>query len=517
VAATAHPLATRAAADVLQGGGRAADAAIAANAVLAVVHPHACGPGGDFSALVLDAGAVSCLEGMGRSGAGASIERVRACGLSAVPPVGAMAVSVPGCADAWGALLARHGRRQLGDLLRPAIALAENGFPCGDLLASRIRETRSRIDDPEWHRIFVPDGRIPNPGDRVRQPDLARTMERVAREGPRTLYEGDLAERIVRHVEAGGGFLAIGDLASHVSRWPVPLARPYGAGVVHVPPPPSQGVALLSALARLSARDRARVPRGPAGALERLLRTAGAGARERDRYLGDPDHTEVPVERLLADAARDSSVAPRQGVGSPGRLGSRVPVDTTGLVVADVEGSVVALLQSLALPFGAGIVPPGTGIVLHSRGARFSLDPTAPAALGPGRRPFHTLMPVLVTGAGGTLWASTASGGLAQLETQLQLVTAMLDRGLDPQTAIDAPRFRRAAGAAPGAPDEVWLEGPLGACAPTLRRQGYHVVPGPARDPATGFAHALARSGVGVELPFLGGADPRGEGLALGE
>jgi gamma-glutamyltranspeptidase/glutathione hydrolase len=476
-----------------------------------VVLPHACGLGGDLSALVLEAGVVNCLEGVGRSGAGASIERVRALGLSAVPPAGPMAVSVPGCADAWGELLARHGRRTPSDLLRPAIELAEDGFPCGDLLARRIRETRSRIADPEWHRIYAPDGRVPGPGDRVRQPDLARTLKRVAQEGPRTLYEGDFAERIVCHVESGGGFLAMTDLARHASRWPAPLAWPRGGGLVHVPPPPSQGMALLSALARLPTLD-SRAPHGSAAVLRRLLRAAGAAAAERDRYLGDPDHAEVPVEQLLDAAARGRPTARHKALVSTRRRGLRAAADTTGLVIADAEGSVVALLQSLALPFGAGVIPPGTGIVLHSRGARFSLDPAAPTAFGPGRRPFHTLMPVLVTSAGGAVWASTASGGSAQLETQLQLVTAMLDAGLDPQAAIDAPRLRLGAGAA-----DIWLEGRLGAHAPVLRRAGYHVALGLDWDPATGLAHALARARVGVEPPLLGGADSRGEGFALGE
>jgi gamma-glutamyltranspeptidase/glutathione hydrolase len=181
-------------------------------------------------------------------------------------------------------------------------------------------------------------------------------------------------------------------------------------------------------------------------------------------------------------------------------------------VTADGEGSVVVLLQSLALPFGAGVMPPGTGVVLHGRGARFSLDPASPSALGPRRRPFHSLLPMLVTGEGDATWAAASSGGLAQLETQLQLVTLMTELGVDPQAAVEAPRFRLD----PDAPDGAWLEAGLARYAPALRRDGNRITVARGWDRATGFAQALAVSGKGPHRRLLGGADPRAEGVALG-
>src|SRR5262245_56001315 len=224
--ASAHPLATLAGLDVLRGGGTAADAAIAVNSVLAVVQPHMCGVGGDLFLVGADAGRreVVYLDSAGRSGSGATLEALRASGLTAVPLAGPLAVSVPGCAAGWGALAARYGTRPLGELLKPAVALAAEGFPCTDLLAAYIRERAPAIDDPEWHRISAPGGQAPRPGARLRQPDLARSLELIADQGPDALYRGEIGERIARRLQAGGGFLTAGDLAAHEARWRPPIA-----------------------------------------------------------------------------------------------------------------------------------------------------------------------------------------------------------------------------------------------------------------------------------------------------
>jgi gamma-glutamyltranspeptidase/glutathione hydrolase len=517
--ATAHPQATLTGLEILKSGGTVVDAAVAVNAVLAVTQPHMCGVGGDLFCLYLDASVreVVCLCGGGRAGSGASAAALHAQGLRAMPLTGALAVTVPACGRAWGELLARHGTRPLGALLKPAITLAAEGFPVSGLLAQAIDERRAAFDDPEWHRIYAPAGRAPRAGEMLRQPDLARTLALVGEAGVDVLYEGELAARLVARVRAGGGLLTEDDLAAYGVEWPVPIRADYRGTTVYQTPPPTQGVTLLETLILLDGIDLARVPYESAGRVHLLVEALKLAYRDRDRHLGDPDAVAVPVEALL-----DPAYAARQRRQiDPRRAAPAVPADlvgdTTGFVIAAADGSVIAVIQSLYSAFGSGVVPPGTGIVLHNRGAAFSLDPASPNVLAPGRRPLHTLTATLAVRDGAPVAALATMGGHAQPQTHLQVLTNLLDFGMDPQEAVERPRVVQGQMRPTDPTDRLRVEPALGRrVIEGLRRRGHVVEVLPDRAWTAGHAQLLTLAR-GESGPLLaGGADPRGDGLALG-
>jgi gamma-glutamyltranspeptidase/glutathione hydrolase len=518
--ASAHPLATLAGLDVLRGGGTAADAAIAVNSVLAVVQPHMCGVGGDLFALGVEAGRrdVVFLNSAGRSGSGATVEALRARGLAAVPLAGPLAVSVPGCVAGWSALAARHGTRPLAELLKPAIALAADGFPCTDLLAAYIRERAPQIEDPEWHRIYAPGGQAPRPGARLRQPDLARSLALVAEQGPDVLYRGEIGERIARHLRVGGGFLTAEDLATHEARWPPPIATTYRGSTVWQTPPPTQGMTVLQILNLLEGFDLRAMGLHSADHLHHLVEATKIASADRDRWIGDPDHAAVPVAALLDKGY----AARRRRLLDPGRAVARPPLedpsgDTTGFVVADAAGSVFSVIQSLYSGFGSGVVAPGTGIVLHNRGAGFSMDPASPSALAPRRQPFHTLIAALVTRDDRPVAALATMGGHGQPQTHVQILSGLLDFELDPQEAIERPRFVQGRMRPTDADDRLRMESSIPAAVrEALRERGHPLDVVEDRSWVMGHAHALTVAGAGMDRVYAGGADPRGDGMALG-
>jgi gamma-glutamyltranspeptidase / glutathione hydrolase len=520
VVAAAHPLATVAGLDVLRAGGNAVDAALAVNGVLAVVQPHMCGVGGDLFALFYDATTreVVCLDGAGRSGAGASVEAIRGRGLSELPLMGPLAVSVPGCVDAWVALAGRYGTRPLGDLLKPAIALAADGFPTSDLLAQSIRERSVLIDDPEWHRIYAPAGVPPRAGDRLRQPDLAATLSGVAEDGADAVYRGDVAARIARRLAAGGGFVTEADLAAHASRWRPALSTRYRGATVWQTPPPTQGLTVLQTLDLLEGYDVRGFGLQTPLHLHHLIEALKLAYADRDRFIGDPEHVTVPVARLLDRgyaARRRRLIDPDRA--APGCSAGDPVGDTTGFVVADAAGSMIAVIQSLYSAFGSGVVAPGTGVVLHNRGAGFSLDPASPSVLAPGKQPFHTLVAALVTRDDHPAAALATMGGHSQPQTHVQVLVNLLDFGMDPQEAIERPRFVQGRMRPTDPPDRLRIErdvpaGVVGA----LHDRGHPIDVIDERAWTMGHAHALT---IGVTADggrlYAGGADPRGDGLAL--
>ncbi len=518
--AAAHPSATLAGLEVLKGGGNVVDAALAVNAVLAVVQPHMCGLGGDLFALLYHAptGEVVFLNGAGRSGSGAGVEAIRERGLPAIPFIGPLAVSVPGCVDAWAALGGRYGTLGLGELLKPAIALAADGFPVSDLLAQTIRERAPVIEDPEWHRIYAPGGEAPRAGDRLRQPDLARSLSLVAEGGADALYRGELGARLVHHVAAGGGFLTPEDLAGHASRWQPPIATNYRGATVWQTPPPTHGLTVLQALNLLEGFDLGAMTHHSPAHLHLLVEAIKVAYADRDRFIGDPDHVEVPVAGLLDKgyaARRRALIDPRRaaaGVACGDPVG-----DTTGFVAADAGGSVIAVIQSLYFGFGSGVVPPGTGITLHNRGAAFSLDAASPSVLAPRKQPFHTLIAALVVRGTAPVAALATMGGHAQPQTHVQVLTNLLDFGMDPQEAIERPRFVQGRMRPTDPADRLRIEARVPArVRAALARRGHLLDVVADRAVTMGHAHGLTVSDRADGRVLAGGADPRGDGLALG-
>ncbi len=513
--AAAHPLATLAGIEELKSGGNAADAAVAVNAVLAVTQPHMCGVGGDLFALYYDAASrrVHCLLGAGRSGARASLEELRRRGLPGVPNTGPPAVSVPGCVRAWEMLLERFGSRRLAGLLGPAIHYADAGFPCTLLLSQMTAERAAGFGDPEWHRIFAPGGRLPQTGDLLRQPDLARTLRVLAAEGPEVFYRGRIAQAIARRLEAEG-FVTAEDLAAHSGEWDDPLATSYRGYTVHETPPPTQGLAALLALNLVEGFDLGRVPYHSPEHLHLLVEMIKLAYADRDRWVADPDHLRLPVDRLLSKAyaaRRRTAFDPRKAQSY--RWGDPTG-DTTGFVVADRHGNLVSVIQSLFHAFGSGVVPEGTGVVLHSRGSHFSTDPSHANCVAPRKRPFHTLIAALVTRDARPVLGLATMGSEGQAMFHLQVLTNVLDFGMEIQEALERPRvlMGRFRPEEPGG-DVLWLEGRIPKRAVTgLVRRGHRV------EVVSDFFHRMGHAhGIVVrDGTCMGGADPRGDGMALG-
>jgi gamma-glutamyltranspeptidase/glutathione hydrolase len=512
--ASAHPYATLAGVEVLKSGGTAADAAIAINAVLAVTQPNMCGVGGDLFCLYYEKATrrVHLLNSAGRSGSRASLEELRRRGMERLPIVGPATVSVPGCIRGWGMLLERFGTRPLAALLAPAIHYAGDGFPISSLTSQGIAEFRALTSDPEWHRVFAPAGRVPPMGERFVQPDLARTLRDLATEGPDLFYRGRIAEAIARRMEADG-FLTPDDLAAHTSEWGEPVSTTYRGATVYETPPPTQGMVALLALNMLERAPLSRRPLHSVAHLHLLLEIVKLAYADRDRWIGDPAHARVPVAALLDKtyAARrrqafDRAKAQAYAAGNP-------EGDTTGFVVADGHGNVISVIQSLFNSFGSGVVPPDTGIVLQNRGRHFTVDPDHPSALAPRKRPFHTLMASIVTRDERPEIAFATMGGNGQAMFHVQVLTNLLDYGLDIQEAIERPRFL----IGPFLPDDpadiIYLESRLPRSVFSgLARKGHALKPGPEFFSKVGHAHGIVlRDGT-----LMGGADPRGDGAALG-
>ncbi len=512
--ASAHPLATLAGVETLKAGGTAADAAVAVNAVLGVTQPNNCGIGGDFFCLYYEAaaGRVHFLNGAGRSGARATLDEFRRRGLSAFPVRGAVTVSVPGCVRAWAMLLERFGTRPLGELLAPAIQHADRGFPSSSIVSQAIQETRDVTDDPEWHRVFAPGGRVAGLGELLAQPDLARSLREIASEGTSGFYTGRVGRAIAQRLEAEG-LVTAADLAEHTGEWGEPIATTYRGFTVLETPPPTQGLAALLALNFLEGVPLGRRKIHSVEHLHLMIEMVKLAYADRDRWIGDPDHARLPVDALLDKRyagrrrrAFDAKKAQAHSWGDP-------EGDTTGFVIADRAGNLVSVIQSLFSGFGSGIVAPGTGVVLQNRGRHFSLDPSHPNVLAPRKRPFHTLMAAMVMRDARPFLGFATMGGNGQAMFHAQVLTNVLDYGMDIQEAIERPRFLIGA-FLPGEPvDAIHLEARIPrSVVAGLQRKGHQVRPAEEFFYKVGHAQGIVvRNGT-----LMGGADPRGDGIALG-
>lgn len=513
--ASCHPLASLAGVETLKAGGTAADAVVAANAVLAVTQSNNCGLGGDLFCMYWEAATrrVHFLNGAGRAGARASLDELRRRGARALPVIGPETVSVPGVVRGWAMLLERFGSRPLDGLLAPAIHYAERGFPITSILSQAIAEFAPGNPDREWQRVFMPGGRAPVVGEMFVQPDLARTLRDLATDGPDLFYRGRVAQAIAERL-AAQGFLTPADLAAHTGEWGAPISSTYRGFTVYETPPPTQGVTALLALNMLEQVELAKHPLHSVEHLHLLLEVTKLAYADRDCWLADPVCARVPVAGMLDkryaaqrmrafDPAQATTYAPGEPEG-----------DTTGFVVADRHGNVAAVIQSLFNTFGSGVVPPGTGFCLQNRGRHFSLDPRHPNVLAPGKRPFHTLMASLTTQDDHPVMAFATMGGNGQAMFHLQVLTNVFDYGLDIQEAIERPRFLIGS-FLPDEPEEtIRLERRVAAdVIAELQRRGHRITPVDELFYRVGQAHGLRISADGV---LSGGADPRGDGLALG-
>lgn len=510
---TSQPLASFAAAELLRGGANAVDAAVAAAAVLGVVEPFMTGLGGDCFMLIWSAAnrRLFGLNGSGRAPRAATVEAMRARGYNAMPMLGMLAVTVPGAVDAWCTALERFGSRPLADVLAPAVAYAEEGFPVSEVIAAQWQFAAGLLEQPEARRTFTIDGRAPRLGEVVRVPGLGRSLRALASGGRDVFYRGELAAAIVDCSQAYGGLLDAADLAAHTSDWVEPITTSYRGSAVCELPPSGQGLTVLLALNMLECFDLAALD--PIAVTHLQIEAIKLAFADRNRHIADAAHVHVPIAELLSkDYAQG-----RAALIDPARARKQVAPglvprggDTVYLAVADAAGNVVSLINSLYFPFGSGMVAGNTGIALQNRGFGFSLDPNHPNALAPGKRPFHTLIPGMLLRDGRPLVSFGVMGGDMQAQGHVQLVSHLIDAGLNIQEAIDRPRFHYLD------TDRVALERELAASAgPALRARGHVVEDENAALPRGGFGGA---QGIMIDPngTYWGGSDRRKDGCAVG-
>jgi gamma-glutamyltranspeptidase/glutathione hydrolase len=522
--ATSQPLATAAGLRVLQNGGNAIDAAVAAAAVLSVVEPTMNGPGGDLFAIVYSAKdrKVHGLNASGRAGSLATPDEFKRRGVQRIPLRGELSISVPGVVDGWNELLTKYGSRSLADTLQPAIKYARDGYGVSEIIAGQWSEVEAMLArDPNSAKTFLIDGKAPKPGDVFRNPNLAASLELIAKGGRDAFYKGPIATAIADEMEKRHGLVTLQDLADHHADWVDPISTTYHGYQVLELPPNTQGVAALEMLNIMEGFDLKAMGWGSAAYLHTLVEAKRIAFADRGAWIGDPSTTpQEAVARMLSKeyagerrkeinpdkAAANYAPLKLDGRSTPG--GGDEPIgrgDTVYLTAADSEGNVVSLIQSLYETFGSGIVAGNTGIVLHNRGNLFTLSPGSPNQIAPGKRPFHTLIPAMVM-KDGVPWVSFGvMGGDMQAQGHAQVLANLIDFGMNIQEAGEAPRFRDSG-------TGLALESPFSA---------------EARAGLTSRGHKLIQS-VGVWGGFQGilidpkthvlqaGSDPRKDGMAAG-
>ncbi len=530
---TPHYLASAAGLRVLQAGGNAIDAAIAAAAVCSVVYPHMCSIGGDNFFLIYDAKtrSVRALNGSGRSGERCTIDLYRRAGNgNVIPSRGFLAANtVPGAVDGW-ATAHEYSRWNLGtkvlwsSLFEEAIRYAEEGYPVTPSQAVWTIKNTEDAADPHrglqrwegFRRTFLrPDGRPLRAGEMMKQPDLARTLKSIAFGGGRFFYEGDITRRIVRYLDQHGGVLTERDFYDHHSDWVEPIRVDYRGWTVHGFPPNTQGMAALLILSILSHFDLQRIGEGTADYYHLQVEATKLAFADRDRWVTDPTALRAPVERLLSrrytqDRAHLINMTRSVTRYEPGPMKG----DTVYIGAVDAAGNGVSMLQSIYFDFGSGIVAGDTGVLLQNRGTFFSLDPTHVNHLAPRKRTFHTLIPAMLLKGDRLFLVYGTMGGEGQPQTQSALVTRIVDFGFGLQEAIEAPRwlYGRTWGMTT---TDLCVEGRIpSSVVDGLRHRGHPVRVVGAWDDVMGHAQAiLIEPATGVRH---GGADPRGDGQALG-
>ena len=480
MAATSQPLATQIAIDILKQGGTAVDAAIAANAGLGLMEPMSCGIGGDLFAIVWEAKSRKLygLNASGRSPASLTLDYFRENGYTEIPAYGPLPVSVPGCVDGWYELHRKFGKLPMKDILAPTIRYAREGFPVSEIIARSWQEEVENLKAYQnFRKTFTIDGRAPVKGEIFKNPDLANTLEKIAREGRDAFYRGDIARTIDAYMKKAGGFLSYEDLANHRSDWVEPVSTDYRGYDVWELPPNGQGIAVLQMLNILEGYDLKSMGYGSPEYLHLLTEAKKLVYEDRARYYADPDFNKIPVDHLISKeyaAGRRKLISPEKAAMSyepGGPFGENG--DTIYLTVADNDGNMISLIQSNYQGMGSGMVPDGLGFVLQDRGELFNLEEGHFNTYAPGKRPFHTIIPGFVTRGGKPFMSFGVMGGSMQPQGQVQVLVNLIDFGMNLQEAGDAPRMRHLGSSQPTGSkmtDGGWLCLESGFSYETIRR-----------------------------------------------
>lgn len=526
MAATSHPLATQAALDIMRRGGSALDAAIAANACLGLMEPTGCGVGGDIFAIVWDPKTerLHGYNGSGRSPAELTIELVRSRGLDSIPRYGPLPVTVPGCVDGWFALHSKFGRLPMAEILAPAIGYARDGFPITEVIAEGWALNVERLAEfPGFKEQFTIDGRAPRKGEIWKNPNLARTYERIAAGGRDAFYRGEIAETIAGFIRSQGGVLSVDDLGTHTGEWVEPVSVNYRGYDVWEIPPNGQGIVALQMLKILEGYDLKSMGFGSADYVHVFLEAKKLAFEDRARYYADTRFGSVPVRTLISSdyaASRRRLIDMHKAALAPEPGAIPEGADTVYLTTADKDGMMVSLIQSNYRGMGSGMVPPGLGFMLQDRGEQFALDPSHPNALAPRKRPFHTIIPGFITKDGEPWISFGVMGGAMQPQGHVQIVVNLVDFGMNLQQAGDAPRIHHTGSTEPEGMVKRMTDGGVVNLEPgfpettirELERRGHVLKPAPyyvfggyqaiRRDPETGH--------------YVGASESRKDGHAAG-
>ncbi len=453
MACTSQPLATQVAIDVLQAGGSAIDAAIAANAMLGLVEPTGCGIGGDLFAIVWDVKTQQLygFNGSGRSPQTLTLDYFLDNGYSKIPSTGPLPVSVPGAVDGWFQLHDRFGKLGMDEVLNPAIRYAENGFPVSELIGYYLQSGRYLARFPGFKETYMPDGHMPRKGEIFKNPRLANTYRVLAENGRDAFYKGEIAKKIAAYIKENGGFLSYQDLAEHQGEWVEPISTNYRGYDVWELPPNGQGTAALQMLNILEGYDIASMGFGSPEYTHALIEAKKLAFEDRAKFYTDMDFYDVPLDMLLSKeyAAQKRALIRDNRAGRSYPAGEIEKGNTIYLTVADKDGNMVSLIQSNYRGMGSGMTPGDLGFVLQDRGELFSLDPNHANCYAPGKRPFHTIIPAFITKDGNPYISFGLMGGAMQPQGHAQVVVNLIDFDMNLQEAGDAPRIRHSGSSQP--------------------------------------------------------------------
>ena len=519
-----HPLAAQAGLRVLQDGGNATDAIIAMAGVLAVVRPHMNGIGGDAFGIFYngETGEVTALNGSGRSGALATPEFFAAAELDRIPSIGPLSVSVPGAVAGWIDAHDRYGSMDFAELLSTGIDYARNGFAVSTRLAQDFEEQGQNLNDA-GRDLYLPNSNPPKVGTLLHNQQLANSLEIVADQGKEGFYNGSIAQKLSAFIAEQGGYLRQNDFASHSSTWVTPLRGDYLKHEFVVMPPNTQGVTQLALFEMAKSHDLASMKQNSADYLHTLVELKKLAFADRDRWVADPNSANVPVDQLLDtdylnNRAQLISMSVAAESAKPGfgdeifaePNGNRSDVgDTVFITAVDQWGNAVSWIQSNFAGFGSGLLDEATGILLHNRGALFTLETGHPNQIAPDKRPYHTLSPTMALYPSGEFAFTLGTpGGDSQTQTILQITHNMLVFGMTPQQAIEAPRFRSLDGLRLAIEDRVSEEALLG-----LQQRGHELNLVEGWTATFGGAHMIHHDPeTGV---LTAAADPRREAYAI--
>ena len=520
--ATSQPLAVAAGLEILTQGGNAADAAVATAAALNVTEPTSTGIGGDCFGLFYDSATreISALNGSGRSPAALTLERLKREGLSdELPPLHPYTVTVPGACAGWCDMVAQHGRLDMDAVLAPAIRLAEEGFPVAPITAYFWRRGVERqLRQASGGLELTIEGRAPRAGEIFRNPGLARALRAVAVGGQQAFYQGEIAEAVATSVQAAGGCLSVDDLAKHTSTWEQPASTTYRGLRVWECPPNGQGITALMGLNILEGYDLSAFDPLSAERLHLEIEAMRLAFADSRWFIADPAFNPIPLETLLSKeyaSERRKLIDPQKATLDQVHGTPVSSSDTVYLSVVDGQGNACSFINSNYMGFGTGIVPAGWGFTLQNRGHNFDLDPAHPNALAPGKRPYHTIIPGMITREeDNSLYASFGvMGGFMQPQGHVQVVVGLVDDAIDPQAALDRPRFCITDGRADG---RVALEeGIPPRVISKLKRMGHPV------EQISGHPRAIFGRGQIIlrdheNSVLCGGSDPRADGCVMG-